>query len=75
MNNISSFKKILITGSSGFIGSFLMEYLSKRGFETIGFEDNLNTATSIPKCDLIIHSAGRRLRKDINIEDFVKIMY
>ena len=72
MNNISSFKKILITGSKGFIGSFLMHYLSKHGFETIGFEENLNTATSIPECDLIIHSAGRRLRKDITIEDFVK---
>jgi len=72
MNNISPFKKVLITGSNGFIGSFLMDYLSKYGFETIGLEGNLNNITSIPDCDLIIHSAGRRFRKDIKIEDFVK---
>ena len=64
--------KILITGAKGYIGSFLVKYLAEKGFRTIRFTDNFNKIKKLPPCDLIIHSAGRRLRNGVKVEDFVR---
>ena len=68
----SSLNKVLITGAKGYIGSFLLKYLTNKGFHTIRFVANLNRAKKLPSCDLIIHCAGRRLQKGVKVADFVR---
>lgn len=70
--NLSSLNKILITGAKGYIGSFLIKYLANKGFRAIRFVQNLNKISELPECDLIVHCAGRRLRKGVTISDFVR---
>jgi len=70
--SLSSLNRVLITGAKGYIGSFLLKYLADRGFHTIKFTANLNKVKKLPPCDLIIHSAGRRLQKGVKVEDFIR---
>ena len=70
--NLYSLNKILITGAKGYIGSFLVKYLTGKGYKTIGFTCNLNDIKELPDCNLIIHCAGRRLAKGVTISDFVR---
>jgi len=70
--SLSSLNKILITGAKGYIGSFLIKYLTNKGFHTIRFVKDLNRIKELPECDLIIHCAGRRLAKGITISDFIR---
>lgn len=57
--------KVLITGSKGFIGTHLMEYLSKKRYEVIGYDridgkEILNlTEKDIENVDCVVHLAGQ----------------
>ena len=64
-------KKILVTGSSGFIGTQLLSKLSKDNKYKIikmdrSFGDITNTATwnNVPKCEIVIHLAGKTFVPD-----------
>jgi len=63
--------KILITGANGYIGSYLSEYLKKIG-QTIPHTDNLNKISSLPKCDVIVHCAGRIPRLDSRVVEMLE---
>ena len=63
--------KILITGANGYIGSYLSEYLKKIG-QTIPHTDNLNKISSLPKCDVIVHCAGRTPRLDSRVVEMLE---
>jgi len=47
--------KILVTGHEGFIGRNVFEYLTKKGFDVVGYEYNKNHFPSVPLYDWIIH--------------------
>ena len=64
-------KNILVTGSSGFIGTHLLSKLSKDNKYKIikmdrSFGDITNTATwnNVPKCEIVIHLAGKTFVPD-----------
>lgn len=61
---------LLITGSSGYIGSFLVKHFQEK-YKVIAFIENINQALSLPKCDVIIHCAGRIPREGMDIMEFV----
>ena len=62
---------LLITGAEGYIGSFLVKYFQKK-YKVIPFTENINDALSLPKCDVIIHCAGRIPRDGMEIMEFVR---
>ena len=71
MVQVSRTTTVLITGSAGYLGSFLVKYFQKR-CNTIAFDENINHALSLPKCDVIIHCAGRIPRNGMDIMEFVR---
>ena len=71
MVSVSGTATLLITGSNGYIGSFLVKYFSDK-YKVISFMENMNQALSIPKCDVIIHCAGRIPREGMDIMEFVR---
>jgi UDP-glucose 4-epimerase len=59
-------KKIAITGSGGFIGTHLLPYLVKSGYEVVeisrskGYDiSNWDSVKDISKCDILIHLAAK----------------
>ena len=48
MNNIKN-KKIIVTGSAGFIGSFVCLKLLERGNDVIGIDNNLKKINNLKK--------------------------
>lgn len=70
MVQVAGTTSILITGSSGYVGSFLLKYFKDK-CKVIPFTENLNEALSLPKCDIIIHCAGRIPKEGMDIMEFV----
>lgn len=64
-------KTLLITGAKGYLGKFLCEHF-KNNFIVIPYSDNLNMTYFLPKCDIIIHCAGRKPYPGMNISEFVE---
>lgn len=70
--------KIVATGASGFVGSFLSAYFRQKGYEFVGIdkEDFANNAlqTKLTGADVVINLAGAPI---INkwTEDYKKILY
>jgi len=68
-------KKILVTGGNGFIGSYVIENLQSKGYETVSFDreyknqkgnffigdikDSEAVLDAVGKCDGVIHLAGK----------------
>ena len=69
--SLSSLNKILITGAKGYIGKFLIKFLSSKGYSIIRFSDDLNKTRKLPPCSLIIHCAGKKPKSGVEIDDFV----
>ena len=67
-------KKVLITGSNGFIGSNLRDYLQDFGDYDIYEFNRKNLLSELPnmveKVDLILHLAG--VNRPKNIDDFTE---
>jgi nucleoside-diphosphate-sugar epimerase len=63
--------KVLITGASGYIGGYLFDYLSLKGFDPIFFDKDINKVNKLPDCSLIIHCAGRKPKLGVTIDDFI----
>ena len=71
MVQVSRTTTVLITGAAGNIGSFLVKYFDRK-CKVIPFTENLNEALSLPRCDVIIHCAGRIPREGMDIMEFVR---
>ena len=67
-------KKVLITGSNGFIGSNLRDFLKDFGYYDIYEFNRKNLLSELPnlikKVDIILHLAG--VNRPKNIDDFTK---
>ena len=64
-------KKILVTGSNGFIGKHMVVHLKRCGYEVLGYdlgskEEELRNYIS--SCDFIVHLAG--INRPLTIEEF-----
>ena len=65
-------KKVLITGASGFIGSYLKEHLSGYEISTLSLRDP-NWKNQQFDADVVIHCAGLAHSKKYNEADYYKI--
>lgn len=67
-------KKIAITGSSGFLGSYLIEALRKEGMEISLFDENKDSLFEVEtmkeflhEADVVVHLAGANRDTDYNL--------
>ena len=65
-------KKVLITGASGFIGSYLKEHLSGYEISTLSLRDS-NWKDQPIDADVVIHCAGLAHSRGYSIEDYFEI--
>ena len=58
--------KVLITGSKGYIGRYLVEYLTNVGYGVLNYPTDLNSVNSLPMCDIIVNCAAKKRHGCVN---------
>ncbi len=68
---------ILVTGSNGFIGSEIISYFSKKGYDTVGINIDIRNKNALRPlfigADFVIHAAGKVKKEIPNLEDYYTI--
>lgn len=62
--------KIFITGSRGYIGSYLCKHFKKGTIRVIRDNGPLSHLLKLPDCDVIIHAAGRKPHDGVSVSEF-----
>tara|TARA_R110001632_G_scaffold105287_10_gene214593 strand:+ start:3836 stop:4648 length:813 start_codon:yes stop_codon:yes gene_type:complete len=66
-------KSVLVTGSSGFIGKHLVEYLMRRGIEVSLYDTKIHTSVpTLTGVDAIIHLGANSNTRETNIPKIVE---
>ena len=74
-NNEYQGKKVLVTGHTGFKGSWLATWLLKLGARVVGISKNIPTSPSIYKCLKISSNLNNKISYMENIKKVSNIMF
>ncbi len=61
-----NFKRVIVTGFNGFIGSYLTKKLKELGYEVIPFSGDITKKCELPETDYLIHLAALTDMRECN---------
>lgn len=71
MNSSILSKDVLVTGGTGYIGSYLITYLIKKGIDVAALFKRIETVDYLIPANIIINCAGRKPGKKVKITNYI----